>query len=141
MDDPQELALAAFFDRLTGAVKAFRNPDFELQPEEMPAVVQVDGGDDIDLADTGADAVDIRVSVGLFVAGGDGVAVGEARRALRWRVRSLFARGAGGDPTLGGAAVDVRYAGSADPVEVTLNDGRLYSVWVLDFRIRVYEPV
>lgn len=138
--DPQEAALAAFFAEIQGlaGVKSFRNPDHDIQDSDCPAVVVVDGGDDVEEAETGRDRVVIRVTVALYVAnaGGD---IGPAMRELRRRVRDLFSAGRGGR-RLPPPVIEVRYMGSADPYDMVRGETHIYTVWPLSFGLAVYEP-
>jgi hypothetical protein len=144
MDDVQERALSAFAAALADVegVRCYRNPEFDMVPAEMPALAMVDGGDDVEPADTGSIYTDIRVTVGVYVAaGGGGAALGPQLRLWRRRILDRITPAAGGSATLGGAVVEVRYDGSADPADIVAGDTYLYTVWPLNFRLRVMEPL
>lgn len=136
-DDVREPALCAFFGLLEGlGATALRNPETEIEAHEMPALVQVDGGDDLEPGDTGEDVVLYRVKVAVFVGGVSGAALGpllsQWRNAVRDQVR--------GNRTLGGLVSDCRYDGSDDPADVTRGDRVMFTVHVLHFVIRTFEP-
>lgn len=141
--DAQEAALAAFHEQLQavpGIRGAHRNPGFQFNPDtDMDCIAMVDGGDDTLTEETGAAVVGVRVFVGLFVKGGRGE-TGSKLRAFRRAVLDRFLVSAGGDPTLGGAAIMVEYLGSADPSPVMKGNTVEAMVWVLSFEIQVQEP-
>lgn len=123
-DDRRELVLAAAFAVIEGlaaaaGAKSHRNPDYELEPTDLPALVQMDGGDDVLEQDAGAYLLGQRLAVVVATSGADGRDVGRKLSALRASVR----RGFGADPTLGGLARRVVYAGADDPVTVPGGQG------------------
>lgn len=132
--DRRELVLAAAFAVLEGidaiaGLKTFRNPEFELEAHDLPAVVQVDGGDDVLEENAGEYLLGQRFAVVVTASGVDGKDVGRKLSAMRANVRKAL----GADPTFGGLARRVVYAGSADPVTVTDAGAAPYGAMAVHF--------
>jgi len=137
MTDRRELVLAAVFAALetVAGVKCHRNPDYELGPTDLPALVQMDGGDDVLDDDSGAYLLAQRLAVVVASAGAGGDDVGTKLSGLR----ALARRALAADPTLGGLARRLVYTGSDDPVMVAELGAEPYGAMACAFSVEFTE--
>lgn len=116
----REQALAAFFTRLqtiAGVTTFARNPTREFDTfDELPAVIQFDGGEaEGEPQMTGVLVLNTQVTALVWVRAATQTTIGQTVNDYAARVRQAM----GGDPTLGGLALFVRYDGCDDPVLLT----------------------
>jgi len=128
----REQVLAEIAMRLAGVVgyTFFRNPNRPLIVDDMPALVQWDGGETVLDQFTGALQLRLTVSVEVYDASkDDGAALNEGfARAFEAVIPT-------GDTTLGGLAMNVRRGDMRDP-ETEQDEGkRLYRVLEFDFLV------
>lgn len=147
MADPvsvREQALSAFFNLfagLTGYLTKERNPNWQIDYEKLPFLVQFDGGavalsgDDASSGISGIIrvALSVNVTVGIRTASTDDI--GPALSAARAEVRAAV----GADPILGGLVENVRWEGDEDPVMLLELGAPPHAVMGINFIIIHYE--
>lgn len=96
-----------------------RNDLRAIEPDQMPALVVLDGGDEVDEIDPATNRVRLRLDIAVVCRADDPATLGRMLSEARARVLTdLFA-----DRTLGGAAMWLQHAGTADPV-LSEDDGQ-----------------
>lgn len=133
----REDALVRFFEQLRqiDGYTAARNNPFDVGAGELPALIQMDGGEDVEDTDTNTLHVRLRVGVVCLVSAARAEQLGPALSDARARVRSAL----GTDPTLGGLAMIVRYVGCGDPELVPDEGARPTIGMALDFTVELQE--
>lgn len=133
----REQALARFYATWSAGlddVETQRTVDAAMDPDRLPAAIQMDGGHQRAARDARVDQMTGRVTVGLFVTAATGAELPQALNALYARVvRPLMA-----DPTLDGLVSDVRELGLSDPQPMTEGQERPFMYAELDFEFE-YE--
>lgn len=137
-DSIRERLLAAFFTNLSGisGVKAYRNRDTEVAAENLPAVVQRDGGMTRDYDGTALLNVTLGVDIECYVSAVADDTLGAA-------VSDLYAKvtlAALADRTLGGLATDVLEAEQmmGDPVIARDASDKPHAAFLLSFAVSFF---
>ncbi len=139
----RERVLQAFFDRFAG-LSAYplkkRMPNWLIDPGELPALIQIDGGSEPlggDDASSGyGDIVRIQLRV-TVIAGLRGETTDDLGADLS-AARADILVAATGDPTLGGLASNVRWDGDEDPVPLVETGAPPHAVFGINFLV-IYQ--
>lgn len=115
--------------------QVLRLPSYAIGADDMPALILIDGGDDVTDRLTAELSLELRFAVVCAVTGDDGHEL--ARNASQARGQVLAALGA--DPTLNGLVELVRYLGSDDPA-VSNDPGETpYAAYALQWAVEYGE--
>ena len=133
--DIRERCYAAVFALLSGiegVVFTARNPDDNLEPEKMPALIQLDGGHRVIEELHGADEYAALVEFEIYVTAQSSAALLPAFNLLLARLtKTLFE-----NRTLGSLAQDIRHTGLEDPELDRSEDGGPFAAGVASYEIR-----
>ena len=112
-----------------------RLPNYALDPATWPAVIQIDGEDEV--TETTQHLLDVRTSVDVAVVTRSTVEAEVATDTTAWaaKVREVI----GADPYLGGAALYTRWDGTSRPYVLADEGDPRVAVTVLSFVIERTE--
>lgn len=134
----REQVLGTFLARLRtipDVPTVVRSISWAVDRAQMPAIVQVDGGDDVREVAATRLYVETSVTVALAVDAASDDAIGPDLNALAASVRAAI----GDDWTLGGLANVTRYAGSTEPMTLAEEGAPRVGIMTLNFVIERYE--
>jgi hypothetical protein len=136
----REQALVAFFDLFSG-LSAYRlkkrMPNWLIAIDELPALVQIDGGasplggDDVSSGISGVVRMALRVTVVAGLRSLSTDALGADLSAARADILAAV----GADPTLGGLVEHVRWDGDEDPIPLVEEGAPPHAIFAINFLI------
>jgi len=124
-------AVDAALIAIGAGVLAARNRSSDVEPAEMPAAIQIDGGHRASDHETGAVGMTLDVSVQGYVTGSDDAAITAAVDALYVQIGTALMA----DITLGGLASDVREVEMLEPEIMREEQEKPFAEFTVEFEI------